>query len=164
MTTNDLQPGPELDAQVGKALGLDVLGIMKVNPNYEEAGCYYMPPHPLCVSPCAVERPVYLLNCYCETDSTPDNRPYFGHCYHCLEVVSDYSTNRAAAGLIVDHLIARGMLQLETDGDGVRIRFVPRGGFRPGLCEAVMHGPTMQLALCRLLVMLDRNAKDERSE
>jgi hypothetical protein len=91
MKVENCPAGPEVDAAVARALGLDVLGIIPCCPDpetfgylvgYEEQG--------------NIPRPVYLRDCACEFKE-PNDVDYFGHHAGCLDVVHDYSTDIAAA-------------------------------------------------------------------
>ena len=93
---SQLEAGPELDAKVALALGLDVLG-MAAAIHYAS---WYIPYD----GTGAVTRPVYLTECACD-----DRRDYdadiLGHIAACLEVVPCYSTDDREALVAVDILL-----------------------------------------------------------
>jgi len=96
MMTSNHEPGPQLDALVASALGLDVLG-MAAAVHY---AAWYIPYDGVG----SVTRPVYLTECVCDKGQDYDAE-ILGHIAGCLEVVPCYSTDDREALAAVDTLL-----------------------------------------------------------
>ncbi len=101
----ELQAGPELDAAIGKLMGLDVLGVSGCSRE-PECGEWEPTGHWAESGREGAPRAVYLRRCCCEFARAEDPRT-FGHTSFCLGVVPAYSSEIAAAWLVVEKLRSR---------------------------------------------------------
>jgi hypothetical protein len=106
-----MKVGPELDAEVARALGTEVLGMAPCSHEPEcgvlEVGDRRNGVH---------ERAVSLDSCCCPDDPAKkaryaDGQEYFGHLPWCLKPVPPYSTEIAAAWLVVERIGGRFSLE-----------------------------------------------------
>jgi len=99
----NMPAGRQMDALVGeKVMQLEVLGMSKVQPDYDGGGYGVvfdrdLPDHyPV--------RPIYVSDCCCEELRQPGDIDYWGHYAGCLDVVAHYSTDIAAAWEVAHHI------------------------------------------------------------
>ena len=137
------EAGPELDAKVALALGLDVLGMA--------VAIHFASWHIPFDGVGKVTRPVYLTDCVCEHRADYD-ADILGHIAGCLEVVPCYSTSDDAAMAAVDEMLDTGRFT------GFELLW------RPGLGWSALFlggdycpdgdGATRALAICRAIVAM----------
>ena len=138
MMTSNHEPGPQLDALVASALGLDVLGMA------------------------AATRPVYLTECVCD-DMRDYDAEILGHIAGCLEVVPCYSTDDREALAAVDKVLASG----KWPAFKVEWRQELRGYWAAWfthvdiVLSVVCNAPTRALAICRAIVTLGEGAGND---
>ena len=151
MTSNH-EAGPQLDALVASALGLDVLG-MAAAVHY---AAWYIPYDGVG----SVTRPVYLAECVCD-DMRDYDAEILGHIAGCLEVVPCYSTDDWEALAAVDTLLdpVRWMcFTLDWHGGEWCAVFVPEDRDKDWIDGT---GATRALAICRAIVALGEGAGND---
>jgi len=147
MMTSNHEPGPQLDALVASALGLDVLG-MAAAVHY---AAWYIPYDGVG----SVTRPVYLTECVCDKGQDYDAE-ILGHIAGCLEVVPRYSTDDREALAAVDTLLD----PVKWTAFKVEWRQELRGYWAAWFTHVdielsvMCNAPTRALAICRAIVAM----------
>ena len=144
----------ELDARVARALGLDVVGEGRCQ-KYEHGEWGVSTGWPKEVTPAWPIRPIYVAHCVCDLEDF-DGMPMFGHFWGCLDVVSEYSTDIAAAWQVVEWMCERGYwCEMRTPfgtgdhNDGYWCGFTPHltSGWN-GVPDDWTSAPTLPEAIC----------------
>ena len=134
----------ELDARVARAMELDVVGEGRCR-KYEHGEWGVSTGWPKEVSPVWPIRPIYVAHCVCDLQDF-DGMPMLGHFWGCLDVVSEYSTDIAAAWQVVEWMKAKGWeIEIATDSDETETTFFPN---RCAGETSLARAPTATEAIC----------------
>lgn len=187
----DEQAGPALDAEVARQkFGVDVLGMAwcrrdpecgewNVTADHEEddegdeqrfvyAATRYVPTRPGFACGCLEVREEYLTQrsaWLAEKGFGPDDPEeglVLGHDWTCLNVVEEYSTDIAAAWLVVEQMRASGFSFEMSDHDERTHRPVWEVLFRGPIADGWATEDTPALAICRAALAATRGQQEDR--
>ena len=140
------EPGRALDALVAeKVMGLAILGW---DHAWRCEGEWVID-----LGESGEKHPLYLRHCACDVPPNGDWPRLAGHTFHCLGVVSKFSTDIAAAWQVVDKLAASGKMACLTidllGGEGEEWRvFFQWDVSDDELAMPYADAPTAPLAIC----------------